>query len=122
MVKALFDTNILIDYLNEVVNAKQELLLYEDKAISIITWMEAMVGTNEKTEQKTRDWVRSNFTLIAIDEAVSNSSITIRKTYKIKLPDAIIYATAQVSERLLVTRNTKNFSPDDPMVRVPYVT
>ena len=44
MVKALFDTNILIDYLNAVPQARAELSLHPDKAISIITWMEVMVG------------------------------------------------------------------------------
>ena len=37
MVKALFDTNILVDYLNAVPKARTELQHYPDKAISIIT-------------------------------------------------------------------------------------
>jgi len=120
MVKALFDTNILIDYLNGIENAQQELSLYADKAISVITWMEVLVGTNEKTDKETRNWLQSSFNVIPLDEAISNSSIEIRKIDKIKLPDAIIYATALVSTRLLVTRNTKDFSQKDPMVRLPY--
>ena len=44
MVKALFDTNILIDYLNGFEQAKAELARYSDKAISLITWMEVIVG------------------------------------------------------------------------------
>ena len=118
--KALFDTNILIDYLNGIENAQREFSLYDDKAISVITWMEVLVGTNEKTDKETRQWLQSSFIVIPLDEAISNSGITIRKLDKTKLPDAIIYATAQVSARLLITRNTKDFSPKDPMVRVPY--
>ena len=38
--KALFDTNILVDYLSGIAAAKDEISLYDDKAISIITWME----------------------------------------------------------------------------------
>ena len=120
MVKALFDTNILIDYLNGIKFAEKELSLYENKAISVITWMEVMVGTNEKTEAGTRDWLRSAFTVIPLSETISNIAVIIRKSHKIKLPDAIIYATAQKSERLLISRNTKDFSLDDPMVRIPY--
>ena len=120
MVKALFDTNILIDYLNGIEFAEQELSLYDNRAISVITWMEVMVGTNEKTEAGTRDWLQSVFTVIPLDEAISNMAVIIRKSHKIKLPDAVIYATAQKSERLLISRNTKDFSLDDPMVRVPY--
>ncbi|MCU7834418.1 MAG: type II toxin-antitoxin system VapC family toxin [gamma proteobacterium symbiont of Taylorina sp.] len=120
MVKALFDTNILIDYLNGIDLAEQELLLYESISISVITWMEVMAGTNEKTEAKTRDWLKTMFNIISLDEAISDQSVVIRKSYKIKLPDAIIYATAQQQECLLISRNTKDFSADDPMVRVPY--
>jgi predicted nucleic acid-binding protein len=39
---------------------------------------------------------------------------------RIKLPDAIIWATARTSDRLLMTRNTKDFAADEPGVRVPY--
>ena len=47
MVKALFDTNILVDYLNAVPEARTELQRYTERAISIITWMEVMVGAED---------------------------------------------------------------------------
>lgn len=50
MVKALFDTNILIDFLNAVPHAREELALYKDKAISVISWMEVLVGADAKVE------------------------------------------------------------------------
>jgi hypothetical protein len=37
-----------------------------------------------------------------------------------KLPDAIIWASARCNGRLLVTRNTKDFPAGDPVVRYPY--
>lgn len=37
MVKALFDTNVLIDYLNAVPAARAELRRYTEKAVSIVT-------------------------------------------------------------------------------------
>jgi predicted nucleic acid-binding protein len=37
MVRVLFDTNILIDYLNGIEQAKTELDKLTDKAISVIT-------------------------------------------------------------------------------------
>ena len=54
MVKALFDTNILIDYLNAVPQARSELQRYTEKAISIITWMEVMAGAHHDLEAPTR--------------------------------------------------------------------
>jgi predicted nucleic acid-binding protein len=39
---------------------------------------------------------------------------------KIRVPDAIILATARVESLLLVTRNTRDFPADLPGIRVPY--
>jgi predicted nucleic acid-binding protein len=119
MVSALFDTNILIDYLNGVEQAKTELERCDDKAISLITWMEVMVGATPETEAVLRRFLCA-FTRLPIDESVSNLAVTLRKKHRIKLPDAIVWATAQVNKRILVTRNTKDFPADEPGVRVPY--
>ena len=37
-----------------------------------------------------------------------------------KLPDALVRASAQAEAALLVTRNIRDFPADDPGVRVPY--
>lgn len=117
--RALFDTNILIDYLNGIPQAKTELALHSDKAISIVTWMEIQVGATV-TEQAVVDHFLRGFTVIPIDLSVSVKAVELRKSTKMKLPDAIIWATALVDNRLLVTRNAKDFSPSNPSVRVPY--
>ena len=59
MVKALFDTNILIDYLRGVEAARQELGRYSAKAISIVSWMEVMVGTRPEVAPATRAFLDS---------------------------------------------------------------
>jgi predicted nucleic acid-binding protein len=119
MVKALFDTNILIDYLNAVPKARTELQRYTEKAISIITWMEVMVGATDNVEAATRSFL-STFDVIALDAEIAERAVGLRRTHHIKWPDAIIWATAQAHAMLLVTRNTKDFAADDPGVRMPY--
>jgi predicted nucleic acid-binding protein len=119
MVKALFDTNILIDYLNGVSQAREELDRYDGKAISIVTWMEVMVGTIPTVETATRTFLNS-FEIIPLDNPVAERAIAFRKASKSKLPDAIIWASAHVNGLLLVTRNTKDFPASDPGVRMPY--
>jgi predicted nucleic acid-binding protein len=114
MVKALFDTNILIDYLQGVPDAREELARFEDAAISIVTWMEVMVGATDDTHAATRAFL-TGFRLIALDRAVA-----LRRRHRMKLPDAIIWAAAQSEDRILVTRNTRDFPAEDPGVRVPY--
>jgi predicted nucleic acid-binding protein len=119
MVKALFDTNILVDYLNAVPEARTELQRYTEKAVSIITWMEVMVGVEQDLEAATRNFL-SGFDLVDVDERIAERAVSLRHDHRIKLPDAIIWATAQVHGMLLVTRNTRDFPADDPGVRAPY--
>ena len=119
MVKALFDTNVLVDYLNAVPQARTELQRYTEKAVSSITWMEVMVGATGDVEVATRSFL-SSFEVIALDGEIAECAVSLRRDHHIKLPDAIIWATAQVHAMLLVTRNTKDFSTDDPSVRMPY--
>ncbi len=51
---------------------------------------------------------------------VAERAAALRKAHRIKLPDAIVWASAQVHAMLLVTRDTRDFPPDDPGVRIPY--
>jgi predicted nucleic acid-binding protein len=119
MVKALFDTNILVDYLNAVPQARREFQRYSEKAISIVTWMEVMVGADGDLEAPTRHFLNS-FDIVPVDEPIAERAVGLRRSRRIKLPDAVIWATAQVHAMLLVTRNTKDFPDDDPGVRAPY--
>lgn len=121
MVGALFDSNILIDHLNAVPQAREELARFDDRAISIITWMEVMVGAVAEQAESTRHFL-NGFTVIALGDVIADRAVILRRAHRVKLPDAIIWATAQVTGRLLVTRNTKDFPPGDPGIRrEPYV-
>jgi predicted nucleic acid-binding protein len=119
MVKALIDTNILIDYLNAVPEAKAELSLHSDKAISIITWMEVMVGAAPEVVAATRAFLEG-FDLVGLDKRIAERAVDLRRRHKIKLPDAVIWASAQDRAMLLVTRDAKDFPAGDPSIRVPY--
>jgi predicted nucleic acid-binding protein len=119
MVRALFDTNILIDYLSGILPAKKELARYEYRAISTITWMEVLVGANAEDEPVIRGWLAS-FEILDLDHRIADRAVEIRRAKKLRLPDAIVWATAQVHSLLLVSRNTKDFPADEPGIRVPY--
>ncbi len=108
MVSALFDTNNLIDYLNIIEQAKTELEKYSDNAISVITLMEVMVGATPETEVIIRAFLHT-FDTLPIETQVSEVAVKLRKKHNIKLPDAIVWATAQANKRILVIRNTKDF-------------
>lgn len=120
MVGALFDTNILIDNLNAVQQAREEIGRFENRAISIITWMEVMVGAKADLVEPTRHFLEG-FRVIQVDDEIANRAVDLRRGHRIKLPDAIIWASAQITGRLLVTRNTKDFPPGDAGIREPYI-
>jgi predicted nucleic acid-binding protein len=119
MVKALFDTNVLIDYLNAIPQARDELTRYQEKAISIITWMEVLVGAKPEVVTGTRAFL-AGFMVIPVDDAIAERAVSLRQLHRIKLPDAVIWATANIHSMLLVTRNTKDFPREMPDIRVPY--
>jgi predicted nucleic acid-binding protein len=120
MVAALFDTNILIDHLNAYPEAEAEIERYQNRAISIVTWIEVMAGAHGDKAEPTRRYL-SGYQIAAVDDRVAERAVALRQAHRIKLPDAMIWATAQVEGRLLITRNTKDFPSDEPGVRAPYV-
>lgn len=120
MVRALLDTNVLIDFLAGIDAAKAELARYRRPAISVITWMEVLAGASGIEEHKIRAWL-ATFDCIPLDSAVAERAAVIRVRHRIRLPDAVIWASAQVHSMLLVSRNTKDFPPDEPGVRMPYL-
>ena len=119
--RALFDSNILIDYLNGVAGARTELARYERPAISMITWIEVLVGASSKSEQATRGFL-SAFERIEVTAPIAELAAAIRRDKGLRIPDAIILATARSENLLLVTRNSKDFPANAPGIRIPYRT
>lgn len=116
----LFDTNILIDHLNGITKATREIKRSGDPAISMITWIEVMTGAVSEDEETVLRSFLSNFSCLPVTDAVAERAALNRRQKKIKLPDAIILATAEVANRHLVTRNVKDFPAGSRGVRVPY--
>jgi hypothetical protein len=115
----LFDTNILIDYLRGISQARAECDKYSDRAVSIITWMEVMAGSTAANEADARSCLL-NFYTLPLTAEVAERAFLLRRVSGIKLPDAIIQATAEGSGRVLITRNTRDFPSGTPGVRIPY--
>ena len=62
----------------------------------------------------------AGFGLVEITDAVAEQAVQLRREYHLRLPDAIILACARVEQCQLVTRNTRDFKPEWPDIRVPY--
>jgi predicted nucleic acid-binding protein len=119
--KALLDTNILIDYLAGIASARAEVERYAMPAISIITRIEVMAGATLDDEQVRRDFLATFIVLpLTMEVAERSSEIRRHRTHKLKLPDTIVLATAQLDDLLLVTRNSKDFHSRERDIRIPY--
>ena len=74
--RALIDTNILIDYLAGTEAARQELARYGAPAISAITWMEVLVGARSAEEAAALRSFLARFERLPIDDAVSEAAVS----------------------------------------------
>jgi predicted nucleic acid-binding protein len=116
----VLDTVILVDALLGVEQAKRELLARSRHWISRVTWIEILAGMKPDGEAATEDFLRF-FSVIEVSEEIGRRAALIRSQQRtIRLPDAIIWASAQTTGRILVTRNTRDFPARMPGIRVPY--
>ena len=118
--KALFDSDILIDFLVGETKARREIDRFSERLVSIVSWSEVMIGAESEDEQTRCRGFLDAFTVIPFDQAIAEEAVRIRRGTRIKLPDAIIWASAKANGALLVTRNARDFPADDPSVRIPY--
>ena len=120
MASDLLDSAIVIDHMNGIAAATAYLELLESPGISIVTWIEVMAGLRDPQSEALGRTLLRSFELVPLSEAIAEEAVRIRRDRRLKLPDAIILATARQIGCPLVTRNTKDFSTDDPGIVVPY--
>lgn len=78
--------------------------------ISVITEIELLSWkvASEKDFEVLSGFI-SDSLVIELEKVIKQKTAEIRKTYRIKLPDAIIAATASVYDLTLITRNIEDF-------------
>ena len=105
MADILVDTDIFIDHLRGTseVKAGRHRLHY-----SVITRAELFAGTTG-TNVATR--VLAPFREIAVDRAIAERAGRVRRESGLRMPDALIAATALERNLSLATRNTRHFGP-----------
>lgn len=108
------DSNILIYHLQgdgAVRDALEHWLLQRDFLfISAITRIEVLAAPTLKPEEEME--IRlflDRFRLLSVDTAIADVAARIRRTYRLKLGDSIIAATALLTSSSLVTRNLRDF-------------
>lgn len=97
--KALLDSNIIIYLAQGKIDFDSFTESYEELCISVITYMEVLGYRFQDENYKQKiETLLNLFTRLDITEAIVKEVITIRQRYSIKLPDAIILATARVKK------------------------
>jgi predicted nucleic acid-binding protein len=99
----LLDTNILIDYLIGYKEAAKLIEQYESASISIITKMEILVGTEPDNKAIICDFLKRCH-IVYLNDEIADIAIELRRNNKIKLPDAIIWASAKCNNMALLTK------------------
>ncbi len=106
----LIDTNILIDFQSQRISEKGQQFVAKaidsNFTISFVSYIEFLGYKN--TSKTIEDFV-SLADIVEINKSIIDQTISLRKSYKIKLPDAIIAATAIVLNITLISRNNKDF-------------
>ena len=82
-------------------------------AVSVISKIEVLGYDGEEHALNQLRALLAQMTILPLDEAITDRTIAVRKSYKIKLPDAVIAATALQHDLELLTRNTKDFQRID---------
>jgi len=119
-VKAVIDSDILIDYLQGDKRAAAEIGRYDTLLYSVISWMEVMSGAETAQDEAAAQDLFGSMEMVDLSAAVARKAVEARKKHRLKLPDAIIWATADSEGCILVSRNSRDFKKSHPMVRIPY--
>ncbi len=107
---SILDTNVVI-YLQN--NQLKNALPQDNYAISIITEIELLSFSGLSSNQE--NWLHQFLVAVQIfplNNAVKNATIKLRRNHKLKIPDAIIVATALIQETCL-------FTADKQILQIP---
>lgn len=127
MSKLLIDTDVLIDHLRGLHQAKQFLRERKETGdmlhCSTISCAELFAGVRPK-EEPLISALLSILKAVIIDEKIAEQAglycRQYAKSHSLLLPDALVAASAKSVDAILVTLNRKHFPMKDIAVLVPY--
>jgi predicted nucleic acid-binding protein len=115
VMRYLWDTNIVIYYLQQQLPTSAEefidkILQSSSPIISVISEIELLCWkTQSESDIKVLQEFIDNVLTIDLEQNIKLKTAEIRRTYSIKLPDAVIAATALEYDLILISRNKRDF-------------
>lgn len=123
----ILDTDILIDVgrnVNDAVNCLQQIEQKFSVAVSSVTQMELIIGCRNKDELHSLEHFIERFYIIRLDEQISDTAIELLKQYRLShgllIADALIAASAIISDLPFVTKNQSDYRFIDNLQLLPY--
>ena len=114
MEQYLIDTNVVSDYFSASFSPKATQFMDQVfdaiPNLSVITQIELLsLQTDLSTDQKVKDFITDS-RIVEINEEVITLCVNLRRSRRLKTPDAIIAGTALALNYTLVTNNESDFS------------
>lgn len=114
--RVLVDTDVLIDVLRSIdttIAILQAAQASSTLCISAVTQMELIVGCRNARELEGLERFLQSFEMISITEVISKQAVQTLRQYRLShgllIPDALIAATALVTEYALLTKNQSDY-------------
>lgn len=111
----LIDSNVVIEFLGGLLpssasNRLQSIADRNSHHLSVINQIELLGFNAPASEMQSLEAFIASSVILPLSNKVVQKTIELRKTRKIKLPDAVIAATALVHGLKLITRNISDFN------------
>ena len=106
MATAYIDTNILVAYFGGEPSIKYLLEQYSGLKLPAAAYIEFMTGIKTEHEEAVfGNIIKQIFDVVHTDDDICLEAARIRRVWRLKLPDAMIYATSRVGGGVLLTRD-----------------
>ncbi|WP_254966383.1 PIN domain-containing protein [Cyanobium sp. CH-040] len=115
----LLDTNLWIDVLRGETVALRWPADQLRPSISVIPWIEVLVGCRPGEQNRVEPWLDA-FPRLNLDQTIAREAVRLRQRHGLRVPDAIILATARCAELTLAIRNVRDFPLELGGVTHPY--
>lgn len=119
--RVVFDSNVIIFFSKRQLDIDELFLKYSELYVSVVTYIEVYAYEFEENEEKALiDRFFSNVEIIELNRTIADEAIVYRrnKTKKIKLPDAVILASAKSINADLITDNYRDFQNIDSSINI----
>jgi len=117
--KALLDSNVIIDASKGIISTQDIVSNYDYLYTSIISYVETQGYNFEDSEEKEIvSEILNSLEIVNLNKEIADIAIDYRKQKKIKLPDALILATAKHLNADLLTSDISDFQNIDKSVKL----